>query len=267
MSFDWLNTSYGRVAWTEDGPDGAVPLLLLQRFRGTVDDWDPDFIAAISCGRRVIRFDSAGIGRSGGSVPDSIFGKAAIAAAVIRGLGLEIVDVLGWSLGGSVSLQLALDSPNLVRRLIVAASSPGAITDGPQPHPRVREVMTRSTNDETDFLFLFYPETKTAIASGRASLRRIATQPARGPQVTTEAFTRQMRAISNWPGVLHRAAEFSLPMLVANGAHDAMLPAYRSYILSQNAPNAKLVLYPDAGHAFLFQDIEDFAAEIDWFLA
>ena len=48
--------------------------------------------------------------------------------------------------------------------------------------------------------------------------------------------------------------------------HDVMLPAYRSYVLSQQAPNAKLVLYPDAGHAFLFQEIEDFVAEIDRFL-
>jgi pimeloyl-ACP methyl ester carboxylesterase len=53
---------------------------------------------------------------------------------------------------------------------------------------------------------------------------------------------------------------------VANGAHDVMLPAYRSFVLSQQAPDAKLILYPDAGHAFLFQEIEDFTAQVDMFL-
>lgn len=264
---DWLDTPHGRLALRHDGPAGGVPLVLLPRFRGTMDDWDPAFIAALSADRRVIRFDSAGIGRSGGQVPDTISGMAVVAAAVIRRLGLEVVDVLGWSLGGVVGQQLALDTPALVRRLIVAGSSPGGISDGPQPHPRVPQVMTRPVNDDADFLFLFYPETETAVAAGRASLARITAQPDRGPPVTAEAFLAQARAISAWPGVLHRARDLRLPVLVANGAHDVMLPAYRSFVLSQQAPDAKLILYPDAGHAFLFQDIADFAAEIDLFLA
>lgn len=263
----WLDTEHGRIATLEDGPEGGIPLILLQRFRGTMDDWDPAFIAAVSADRKVIRFDSAGIGRSDGRVPDSIAGMAGVAAEVIGRLGYRQVDVLGWSLGGVVAQQLALDFPEMVRRLVVAGSSPGGITDGPQPHPRVPQVMTRGINDAPDFLFLFYPETETAIASGNASLTRIAVQPERGPAVSAEAFMAQIKAISSWPGVLHRAKEFSMPLLVANGAHDVMLPAYRSFVLSQQAPDAKLVLYPDAGHAFLFQDIEDFAAELDRFFA
>ncbi|WP_280191270.1 alpha/beta fold hydrolase [Delftia sp. PS-11] len=266
-SIVWLDTRHGRLAVRQDGPDGGIPLLLLQRFRGTLDDWDPAFIAALSADRRVIRFDSAGIGRSGGRVPDTITGMASVAADVIQALGLPQADVLGWSLGGVVAQQLALDSPHLVRRLIVAGSSPGGITDGPQPHPRVPQVMTRQANDAADFLFLFYPETSTAIAAGQASLARIAAQPGMGPQVTAEAFMAQVRAISGWPGVLHRAKELRMPILVANGAHDVMLPAYRSFVLSQQAPDARLILYPDAGHAFLFQEIEDFAAQVERFLA
>lgn len=262
-----LETSHGRLAISEDGPDGGIPLLLLQRFRGTMDDWDPAFIAAVSADRRVIRFDSAGIGRSEGRVPDTIAGIAAVAAEVIAKLGYDKLDVLGWSLGGVVAQQLALDAPHLIRRLIVAGSSPGPVKDGPQPHPRVPQVMTHGVNDESDFLFLFYPETETAVAAGKASLARLAAQTDIGPVTTAEAFMAQIKAISSWPGVLHRAKELRMPILVANGAHDVMLPAYRSFVLSQQAPDAKLVLYPDAGHAFLFQEIADFAAQIDLFLA
>lgn len=261
-----LDTPAGKLAWREDGPTGGLPLVLLQRFRGTMDDWDPDFIAAISKHRRVIRFDSAGIGRSEGTVPDTVTGIAALAAAFIKGAGFGQVDILGWSLGGVVSQQLALDFPHLVRRLIVAGSSPGPMADGPQQHPRVSQVMTKPENGEEDFLFLFYPETESAIAAGRASLGRLVSLPDRGPKVSAASFMHQVKAASSWAGVLERANELRLPILVANGAHDVMLPAYRSYVLSQQAPDAKLVLYPDAGHAFLFQFIDDFSAEIDRFL-
>lgn len=263
----WLETSHGSLAWQIDGPEGGVPLVLLQRFRGTMDDWDPLFIEEISQDRLVIRFDSAGIGRSTGAVPNDISGMAAVAAEFIRKVGFGQVDVLGWSLGGAVSQQIALDFPSLIRRLIIAGSSPGPLAEGPQQHPRVPKVMTKAENDENDFLFLFYPDSDSAVSAGRGSLARIAKQSARGPKVTAEAFLAQVKAIATWPGVLHRLNELRIPMLVTNGAHDVMLPAYRSYVLSQQAKDAKLVLYPDAGHAFLFQYIEDFASEIDRFLA
>jgi pimeloyl-ACP methyl ester carboxylesterase len=262
----WLDTSHGRLAWRADGPQHGRPILLLQRFRGTMDDWDPDFLNALSGERCVIRFDSSGVGRSEGNVPD-IVGMADVAAEVILRLGFDSADVLGWSLGGTVAQQLAVDYPNLVRRLIVAGSSPGPMTDGPQPHPRVAHVMTKSENDEDDYLFLFYPPTGTAISKGRISLRRIAGQSSRGPNVSATAFLGQVEAITNWPGVLHKAGELVVPMLVADGAHDIIFPAYRSFVLSQRAPNAKLVLYPESGHAFLFQRIEEFVREIQRFLA
>lgn len=263
---DGIETGHGRLAIRLDGPQGGIPLLLLQRFRGTMDDWDPALVAAIARDRRVIRFDSAGVGRSQGSVPETIRGMAAIAAEVIGLLGLPQVDVLGWSLGGAIGLELALNFPHLVRRLIVAGSSPGPVADGPQQHPRVPQVMTKSENDEEDFLFLFHPPSASAIAAGRASLARIRSQPDRGPATSPLALMMQVKAISAWPGVLHRASELRLPMLVANGAHDVMIPAYRSYVLSQQAPDAKLILYPDAGHAFLFQDIDGFTRDIEQFL-
>lgn len=263
----WLDTSCGRLAWRADGPDDGTPIVLLQRFRATMDDWDPLFVNALSNDRPVIRFDSSGIGRSAGTVPISIADMADVAAELLGGLGLDTVDVLGWSLGGAVAQQMVLDHPNLVRRLIVAASCPAAMMEGPQPHPRAAQVMTRTENDEEDFLFLFYPPTASAIDSGRASLRRIASQSSRGPSVTAAAFLAQVQAITGWRGTLHKAHQLQLPTLVANGARDIIYPAYRSYDLSQRAPDAKLVIYPDCGHAFLFQRIDEFVQEVSRFLA
>lgn len=76
----------------------------------------------------------------------------------------------------------------------------------------------------------------------------------------------QVKAISSSSGILYRASELKLPMLVANGTHDVMIPAYRSYVVSQQAPDAKLILNPDAGHAFLFREIGGFPCDIEQFL-
>jgi pimeloyl-ACP methyl ester carboxylesterase len=264
--FQTLDTIHGALAYRTFGIGPGAPLVLCQRFRGTLDDWDPEFIGALARGRRVIVFDSAGIGRSGGEVPTTIAGMAEVTAAFVEGLGLATIDLLGWSLGGLVALQTALDHPAFVRRLIIAGSSPGGISEGPQQHPRVREVMTHPVNDEEDFLFLFFPETETARAAGRAHLRRLAGAPDRGPPVSGPSFMNQVKAFSAWPGVRERLKDLAIPVFAANGQRDVMIPAYRSYVLANEAPNGKLIVYPDAGHAFLFQYAADFAAEIDRFL-
>lgn len=263
----YVQTSVGKLAYRVTGTAAGVPLLMTNRFRGTLDDWDPAFIDALARQRTVVTFDSAGIGRSEGEVPTSIVGIADVAAELAKAVGLGPVDLLGWSLGGLVAQQIALNYPTLVRRLIVAGSSPGGITDGPKQHPKVQQVMGNPVNSEEDFLFLFFPETDTARAAGRAYYARLRQIEERGPPVTAQSFMNQIKAFSSWPGVRDRLGELKIPVLVANGQHDVMIPAYRSYVLAQEVSNGKLVLYPDAGHAFLFQFADEFAAEVVSFLS
>jgi pimeloyl-ACP methyl ester carboxylesterase len=267
QSTRYIETSSGKLAYRVTGTAGGIPLLLTCRFRGTLDDWDPTFIDALAQDRTVITFDNAGIGRSEGEVPTSIAGMADVAAELVKVLGLGKVDLLGWSLGGLVAQTVALNHRDLVRRLIVAGSSPGGITDGPQQHPRVREVMAHPVNGEDDFLFMFFPETDTARAAGRAYYKRLESLADRGPGVSAQSFMNQIKAFSTWPGVRERLPELTIPVLVANGQHDVMIPAYRSYVLAQEVSNGKLVLYPNAGHAFLFQYAKSFATEVAEFLS
>lgn len=262
-----IETRHGPLAFRSFGRAEGVPLVLCQRFRGTLDDWDPAFIGAVAAQRRVILFDSAGIGRSGGEVPTSIAEMAEIVADFAHALDLGQIDLLGWSLGGLVAQQVALDHAPLVRRLIVAGSSPGGITDGPQQHPRVPKVMAHPVNGEADFLFLFFTDTESGRAAGKAHLARLPAGADRGPPMSPLGFRSQIIAFSEWPGVRERLRELRIPVLAANGQHDVMIPAYRSYVLGQEVAEGKTVLYPDAGHAFLFQHIEAFAAEIERFLA
>jgi pimeloyl-ACP methyl ester carboxylesterase len=263
----YIKTRAGTLAYHVTGSGGGTPLLMAQRFRGTLDDWDPALIARLASQRTVVMFDSAGIGRSEGEVPTSIVGIADVAADCAKALGLGPVDLLGWSLGGLIVQQVALNYPDLVRRLIVAGSSPGGISDGPKQHPKVQQVMGNPVNSEEDFLFLFFPETDTARAAGRAYYARLQQIEDLGPPVTAASFMNQIKAFSSWSGVRDRLGELKMPVLVANGQHDVMIPAYRSYVLAQEVANAKLVLCPDAGHALLFQYAEEFAAEVNRFLS
>lgn len=73
-----IPTKDGSLAVRVDGEPHKDPLLLCQRFRGTMDDWDPEFVARLSTARRVIRFDSLRIGESSGETPNSVRGMAEV---------------------------------------------------------------------------------------------------------------------------------------------------------------------------------------------
>jgi pimeloyl-ACP methyl ester carboxylesterase len=265
----FITTDHGRLAYRIDGPDGNPPILLAQRFRGTMDDWDPLFIAGLASTRRVIRFDNAGVGESDGETPDNVPGMADVAIGFLKSMGLESLDLLGWSLGGYVSQTVALNAPGRIRRLIIAGSGPGGVDEGPRPHPRVAEIAAREKPALGDLLFLFFPDTPRGRGAGNSYLQRV--HGTERPGVTQETGLRQRNAIVNWwngrDAARPRLGELTLPILVANGVADVMVPAYSSYVISQEAPDVKLILYPDAGHAFLFQHAEAFTQDVLRFLA
>ncbi|RPE47061.1 pimeloyl-ACP methyl ester carboxylesterase [Streptomyces sp. Ag109_O5-1] len=262
-----VDTPHGALAYREVGPATAAPLLLLNRFRGTLDHWDPALLDVLAAHRRVIVFDSAGVGYSGGEPADTVRGMTEVAVAFLDALGLQKVDLLGWSMGGFVALDLALERPERVRRLVVAGSGPGGVPGNPGPDPRVPEHALREKNDYEDFLFLFYPETETGRSAGLDSLRRIDRRLAHsGQDVPAPVREAQMNAIVRWNSGIDsawsRLDDLAVPALFANGAHDAMEHVYQTYAMAQAVPNSKTVIYGDAGHAFLFQHPEDFGGEV-----
>jgi pimeloyl-ACP methyl ester carboxylesterase len=168
----FVETKYGRLAYRIDGSGGDVPLVLLQRFRGTISDWDPAFTASLTSSRRVIRFDSAGVGRSDGRTPESVSEMAEIARAFLKAINTNKADLLGWSMGGFIGQHAALDAPEIVRRLIIAGSGPGGVPEGPQPHPKVFEIATKPQSEDRDFLFLFFTDSESGRAAGKANVQR-----------------------------------------------------------------------------------------------
>ena len=256
-----------RFHYRRFGKAGSPPLVLCMRLRGTVDHWDPKLLDALATEREIIVFDNRGTAASSGSAPTTIDGLADGGIDFIRALGLPQVDVLGWSLGGIVAQGIALRAPQLVRRLVVAGSTPAGVPDQPPPPPRVGEILGHPVNDDEDYLYLFFPESDEGRSAGHESLRRLDGRLRQsGAAVQDSTYHAQLGAIATFGGYHDRLGELKLPVFVANGAHDVMINAYASYVMSQKLPDAKVVLYSDASHGFLFQHIDDFAHDVNRFL-
>src|SRR5260370_31238245 len=120
----FLQVQNETYAYRRFGGGHPHPLVFLQHFTGTLDNWDPAVTDALASSREVILFDGAGIGRSTGKVPETVEGMAAHALAFLDGLGLKRVDLLGFSLGGMVAQEVALARPSLVRQMLLVCTAP-----------------------------------------------------------------------------------------------------------------------------------------------
>ncbi|MBM7566343.1 alpha/beta fold hydrolase [Paenibacillus sacheonensis] len=257
-----------RYAYRKLGKPSRVPLVLLNRFRGTMDDWDPALVNALAADRTVIYFDNAGVGLSTGEAHDLIAGMANGAAAFIDALELEQVDLLGFSMGGLVAQQLTVERPGLVRNLVLAGTS-GA---GKEDEPTVAEafqVAVKPVNTEEDFLYLFFEDSESSQAAGRQYWSRLQErQVDRSPLVKAASIQAQGSALGSWKknSVFERLKDIPQRVLVANGSRDLMAPTFNSFLLYKQIPNAQLILYPDSGHGFLFQHADAFAEHVNLFL-
>lgn len=254
-----------RLAYRRFGKEGATPVVCVQHFTGTMNNWDPIHTNRLAQDRPVILVDYRGVGRSEGQTPESMEGLAADIIAFIHTLGVEKVDIFGFSIGGMVAQQVALDAPELVRRLLLVGTGPAGGEGLQQFSAQVKEIIARqnATAGERQ-LELFFSPTAASQAAGRAWLARIAErktdrEPASLPQVAQA----QLVALAKWGqitedryGALKRITHRSL---VVNGQNDIMVPTVNSYILQQHMPDARLILFPDSGHGAHFQYPEEFA--------
>ena len=253
-----------RLAYRRFGKEGAIPVVFLQHFAGTMNNADPIHTNRLAEERPVILVDYKGVGRSEGQTPTTVKGLAADIIAFIRALGLEQVDVLGFSLGGFVAQQLTVDEPELVRRLILVGTGPEGGEDMDVYSPQVTEILNRpGLTPEQRRQELFFAPSATSQAAGTAWLGRInERQTDREPNPTPEAAAAQFAAITAWGQVpsdrYANLEKIKQRTLVVNGGQDIMVPTVNSFILQQNLHDARLILFPDAGHGSHFQYPEEF---------
>ena len=251
---------------------GDPPLVLLQHFRGNLDNWDPALIDDLAAKRRVVTFDNRGVGGTSGVTPNTIEAMAHDAIAFVDSMGLEKVDLLGFSLGSFVAQEVALIRPDLLRRVVLASSAPQGAEGMHGWAPEVIGAVGQPETSPEGYIGVFLAHSGTSPEAGQQAAGRIF-GPKTDPDAPTTWQTRQAQydAICRWGipnhSLLQRVAAIELPVFVANGECDPMILPRYSYLLAGLLPDARLKIYPDSAHGFLFQHHAEFAADVDAFLA
>lgn len=257
-------------AYREIG-EGGAPLVLLQHFRGNLDNWDPALVNALASNRRVIAFDNTGVGGSSGSTPHSVPEMARDAVAFLEAMGLEQVDVLGFSLGSFVAQEIVLVRPALVRRLVLASSAPQGASGMHGWAPDVIDAVGARQPQPERVLDVFYaPSDASRLAGQQAFGRLFARTEDRDKAITWETRLAQYDAVCAWGvpnhALLHRVSAIKAPTFIANGDSDPMILPHYSYLLAGLIEQSTIKIYPDSAHGFLFQHHIEFAADVSTFL-
>jgi pimeloyl-ACP methyl ester carboxylesterase len=249
-----------------------VPLVLLQHFRGNLDNWDPALVDELAAERRVIAFDNVGVGGTTGTTPNTVEAMAHDAIAFLEALELRQVDLLGFSIGSFVAQEIALVRPDLLRRVVLASSAPQGAAGMHGWAPEVIGAVGAPETTPQGYISVFFAPTDTSREAGQQAAGRIfgGRTSDRDEPTTWQTRQAQYDAVCAWGipnhSLLERVAAIDLPVFVANGDSDPMIPPRYSYLLAGLLPNARVTIYPDSAHGFLFQHHEEFAADVHAFL-
>ena len=259
-----------RFAYRRWGAGTDVPIVLIQHFRGGMDHWDPVLTDGLAAGREVILVNGRGVASSSGTPRYLVADMADDIAQVMVALGVTRADVLGFSLGGFIAQDLTRQHPELVRKLVLVGTGPRG--GDPTLDPAVFEVAPRPVPTVDDFLFLFFGRSDAAEQAGRDFWDRRHLRTDQDPPSSPEVSDAQTASLFDWLTPLSADEPFAhlreihQPTLVVNGTNDVMIASINSWHLSQNIPNAQLVIYPDAGHAAQFQYPQRFLGHLLQFL-
>jgi pimeloyl-ACP methyl ester carboxylesterase len=255
------DTKLGRVAYRSFG--SGPPLVLITGFSGTMEGWDRRLVDALAEQHRVVLLDNAGIGETAALPKLTVDAMANQTSALIAALGLKRADVLGWSMGSMIAQALAVLHPDQVRRLVLCASFPG---DGTTVRPAPSAIAALKSGEPAKVMADLFPADQTNAQN--TYLAALSSWPP-APTVPADVLTAQSHAVDLWWAGTDPAGKkttgIAAPALIADGSQDLLDPIANSRTLARLIPHAQLALYPDAAHAFLFQE-PGFAARVEAFL-
>jgi pimeloyl-ACP methyl ester carboxylesterase len=258
-----------RYAYRRFGKAGKVPLLFLEYFNSNMDGWDPAVTNSLAADHEIILFDNAGVGASGGETPYTVMEMTQHCIAFCRAVGLNAIHIVGFSLGGMIAQQLALEQPDLVRRLILVGTG-----------PRSGEGMTfteLSPEEQADpiafLLGAFFSPSEASQAAGREYLKRLASRKRdRDLPVSKNSAVAQLAAIREWgtipsTGRYDTLKNITHPTLVVHGNKDTVVAPVNALLLAEHLPNAQLIVYPDSSHGAHYQHARTFLQHVNLFLS
>jgi len=245
-----------KFAYRVLGKESDIPLVLVASLGSSMDDWDPAVTNGLARTNKVILFDIAGVGSSGGVTPDNIQDMAKGVVRFINALGYNKVNLLGFSMGSFISQQVVLTNPALVNKLILTGTGPKG-ADGLSNLPKLL-ASTAGLSQEEFLLKFAFTSSAASIDSGKRSYERIQKRMvARDIPASQQSSTAQVKAVLGWaqpyPDAFKELKTITQPVLIVQGQYDLPVPVVNAINMSHNIPGAQLIVYPDAGHAAFFQ--------------
>ncbi len=257
-----------RYAFRRFGKAGTVPLLFLGYFNSNMDAWDPAVTNSLAAGHEVILLDNAGVGASGGETPYTVAEMIPHCVAFCRALGLKAIHVVGFSLGGMIAQQLALDHPDLVQRLILLGTAPRG-GEG----LAFTELSAEEQADPVAFLLgAFFSPSEASQAAGRQYMKRLESRTKdRDLPVSRDSAVAQLAAIREW-GTIRGSRYATLedithPTLIVHGNKDIVVAPINALLLAEHLPNAQLIVYSDSSHGAQYQHAKIFLEHVKLFLS
>ena len=256
-------------AYRRFGKAGTVPLLLLEYFNSNMDGWDPAVTNSLAADHEVILFDNAGVGASGGETPYTVAEMTQHCVAFCRALGLKTIDVVGFSLGGMIAQQLALEHPDMVQRLILLGTGPRG-GEG----MTFTELSAEEQADPVAFLLgAFFSPSQASQAAGREYMKRLESRKQdRDLPVSRSSAEAQLAAIKEW-GTIPSAGRYATlknithPTLIVHGNKDIVVAPINALILAEHLLNAQLIVYSDSSHGAHYQHAKLFLEHVKLFLS
>ncbi len=254
------------IAYKQLGKSDGKPIILITGASSTMDMWNPLLLESlISANYKVIVFENRGVGESTVGTKDfSIKQFTNDTVGLLDALGIDKVDVLGWSMGGFIAQQLALSNADRVDKLILYATSCGGSNDRPTP-PEIIQIDKNTTMSQSEKMQKLAPLffAPASWFESHPNYFNYFPVPKEYP-VPQQIHMQQLNASVSWTGTCDTLSKITQPTLVIVGINDD--PAPDSLILTEEIPGAWLIRIADAGHALMYQHPDEFNRALLTFL-
>lgn len=242
-----------RIAYRVIG--AGKTMLLVNRFRGTLDTWDPLFLDELARDHRVVIVDYPGVGYSSGRLPEKMEQVASFVAAFATTIDLRQFVLLGWSWGGYVAQAVLVDHPERVTHAILIGTNP----PGPNAVPMEQaflDLAFKPVNDLADEEVLFFePKSEMSRSAAKASHDRIYARPDVASRIPSkpEEIGAYLKAAGDFredaAGRRRQLSKTRTPVLILCGDNDISNPTPNWFPLVGQLTNAQFLIYPATGHA------------------